>query len=81
MKISEHREKETHIYMKKLITCYIWSIDLNDAGNWTLRKIDLNYLESSGELCWRRREKIRWNGLLKNKVLRRVKEERNVSPQ
>jgi hypothetical protein len=25
---------------KKLVKCYIWSIALYGAGNWTLRKVD-----------------------------------------
>jgi hypothetical protein len=31
---------------KKLANCYIWSIALNGAETWTLRKVDQKYLES-----------------------------------
>jgi hypothetical protein len=31
---------------KKLVKCYIWSIALCGAANWTLRKLDQKYLES-----------------------------------
>jgi hypothetical protein len=31
---------------KELVKCYIWSIALYDAGNWTLRRADQKYLKS-----------------------------------
>jgi hypothetical protein len=41
---------------KKLVKCYIWSIDLYGAETWTLRAVDKKHLESlkcdSGE-GWR----------------------------
>jgi hypothetical protein len=49
------------------------------AENWTLRKVDQKYLESSDMWCFRRMEKISWTSRVKNEeVLLRVKEERNI---
>jgi hypothetical protein len=46
---------------------------------WTLRKVDQKYLESFDMWCWRRMEKISWTDRVRNeKVLHRVKEERNI---
>jgi hypothetical protein len=63
---------------KKLMKCYIWSIALYGAENWTLRKLDQKYLESFEMWCWRRMEKITWTDRVRNEVLQRVKEERNI---
>jgi hypothetical protein len=63
---------------KKLLKCYIWSIALYGAETWKLRKIDQKYLESFEMWYWRRME-ISWTVLVRNeKVLHRVKEERNI---
>jgi hypothetical protein len=35
---------------KKLVKCYIWSMDLYGAETWTLRAADQKYLESF-EMC------------------------------
>jgi hypothetical protein len=63
---------------KKLVKCYIWSITLYGAETWTLRKMDQNYLESFEMWCWRRMEKISWTDRVRNEVVHRVKEERNI---
>jgi hypothetical protein len=63
---------------KKLVKCYIWSIAMYGAETWTLRKADQKYLESFEMGCWRRMEKISWTNRVRNKVLHRVKEERNI---
>jgi hypothetical protein len=63
--------------MKKLITCYIWSIALYGAKNWTLRAVDQKHLESSEMWCWRRMEKIICTDHVRNEVLLSVKEHRN----
>jgi hypothetical protein len=64
---------------KKLIKCYIWSIALNGAETWTLRKVDQKYLESFEKWCWRRMEKISWTDRVRiEEVLHRVNEERNI---
>jgi hypothetical protein len=63
---------------KKLVKCYIWSIALYGAENWTLRKTDQKYLESFEMWCWRRMEKISWNDRVRNEVLHRIKEERSI---
>ena len=63
---------------KKLLKCYIWSIVLYGAGNWTLRAVNQKYLESFEVWCWRRME-ISWTHHVKNEeVLLRVKEQRNI---
>jgi hypothetical protein len=43
---------------KKLLKCYVWSIALYGAENWTLRAVDQKNLESFEMWCWRRIEKI-----------------------
>jgi hypothetical protein len=48
------------------------------AEAWTLRKVDQKYLRISQMWCWRRMEKISWTSRVKNEVLERVKEERNI---
>ena len=64
---------------KKLVNCYIWSIALYGAENWTLRAVDQKYLESFEMWCWRRMEKISWNEHVRNEeLLFRVKEQRNI---
>jgi hypothetical protein len=45
---------------KKLVKCYIWSIALYGAENWTLRKVGQKYVGNSKMWCWRRMEKISW---------------------
>jgi hypothetical protein len=45
----------------------------------TLRKVDQKCLETFEMWCWRRVEKISWTDRVRNeKVLHRVKEERNI---
>jgi hypothetical protein len=61
--------------MEKLVKCYIWSIALYGAQTGTLREVDQKYLEM---WCWRMMEKISWTDHVRNKVLQRVKEERNI---
>jgi hypothetical protein len=41
-------------------------------------EIDQKYLESFEMWCWRRMEKISWTDRVRNEVLYRVKEERNI---
>jgi hypothetical protein len=60
------------------VKCYIWSIALNAAESWTLRKVDQKYLGSFGMCCLTRMENITWTDRVKNEVLQRVKEDRNV---
>jgi hypothetical protein len=43
---------------KKLVKCYIGSINLYGAETWTLRKLDQKYVESFEMWCCRRMEKI-----------------------
>jgi hypothetical protein len=40
--------------------------------------VDQKYLESFEMWCWRRMEKISWADRVRNEVLQRVKEERNI---
>jgi len=39
------------------------------AENWTLQKVDQEYLVSSEMWCWRRMENISWTNQVKNDVL------------
>jgi len=50
---------------KKLVKCYIWSMALYYAENWTLRVADQKYLASSEMWCWRRME-ISWTDHVRN---------------
>ena len=63
---------------KKLVKCYIWSVALYGAETGTLRAVDQKYLESFEMWCWRRVEKISWTDHVRNEVLIRVKEQRNI---
>jgi hypothetical protein len=48
------------------VKCYIWSIAFYGAETWTLRKVDLKYLEGSEIWCWRRREESSWTDRVRN---------------
>ena len=63
---------------KKPAKCYIWSVAVCTADSWTLREVDQKYLERFEMWCWRRREKISWTDRVRNEVLHRVKEQRNI---
>jgi len=64
---------------KKLVKCYVWSIDLYGAETWGLRAMDQKHLESFEMWCWRRMKKISWTDHVRNEeVLLRVKEQRNI---
>jgi hypothetical protein len=65
--------------IKKLKKCYVWSIAIYGAENWTLRAMHQKHLESFEVWCWRRMEKISWTDHVRNEdVLLRVKEQRNI---
>ena len=63
---------------KKLVKYYIWSIVLYCAGNWTIRNLDQKYTENFEMWCWKTMAKVSLNDHVRNEVLRKVKEERNV---
>jgi len=48
-----------------------------DAETWTLWAVD-KYLEHFEMWCWRRMEKIGWTDRVRNEVLQRVKEQRDI---
>jgi hypothetical protein len=48
---------------------------------WTLRAVNQKYLESFEMWCWRGMEKISWTDHVRNKVLLRVKAQRNILPE
>jgi hypothetical protein len=62
---------------KKLVKCYIWNIALYGAETGTIQAVDQRHLESF-EMCWRRMEKIIWTDHVRNEVLLRVKDQRNI---
>ena len=67
---------------KNLLNCYIWSIGLYGAENWTLLAVDQKNFESFKMWWWRRMEKISWNDHVRNEdVLLRVKEQRVILPE
>ena len=51
---------------KNLVKCYIWSIALYGAENWTHRALYQKYLECSEMWCWRRVEKNSWTDRVRN---------------
>jgi hypothetical protein len=61
-----------------VVECHIWGTALYGAEIRALRKGDQKYLESSEMWCWRRMEKIGWTDRMKNEVLHRGKDERNI---
>jgi hypothetical protein len=63
---------------KKLVKCYIWSITLYGAETWTLRAVDQKHLGSFKMWCWRMMKKVSWTDHVRNEVLLRVKEQRNI---
>jgi hypothetical protein len=59
---------------KKLVKCYVWSIALYGAENWTLRAVYQKHLESFEMWYCRRMVKISWTDHVNNEnVLLRVK--------
>jgi hypothetical protein len=62
---------------RKLVKCYIWSIALYGAETWTLRAVDQKHLESFEMWCSRRME-ISCTDQVRNEVLLRVEEQRNI---
>jgi hypothetical protein len=64
---------------KKLVKCYIWSIDLYGAETGTLQAVYQKHVENFEMWYWRRMEKISWTDHVINEdVLLRVKEQRNI---
>jgi hypothetical protein len=63
---------------KKLLKCYTWSTTLYSAETRTLRKVDQKYLKSFEMWWWRRMEISCSNHVRNEKVLKRVKDERNI---
>jgi hypothetical protein len=63
----------------KLVKCYIWSVALYGAENWTPRAIDQKLLENCEMWSRRRLEKISWTDRVRNEeVLLRAKEQKNI---
>jgi hypothetical protein len=60
------------------VKCYIWSTALYGAETWRLRAVDQKHLESFEMWCWRSKENISWTDHVRNEVLLRVKEQRNI---
>jgi hypothetical protein len=54
------------MYLVKLVKCYTCVVTFYGAENWTLREVDLKYLESLKMWCWRRMEKIIWTAYVRN---------------
>jgi hypothetical protein len=61
-----------------LLFYYLRSIELYDVEIWTLRKVDQKCLKSFLNLVNLVLEKISWTNRVRNEVLHRVKEERNI---
>jgi hypothetical protein len=64
---------------EKLVKCYVWSIALYGAENWTLLTVDQKHLKNFEMWCLRRMEKFSWTDHVRNEdVLLRVKEQRII---
>jgi hypothetical protein len=63
---------------KKLLKCFILYIALIGAKTWTLQKVGAVMPRKFGMWCSRRMEKVSWTDHVRNEVLHRVKEERNI---
>jgi hypothetical protein len=61
----------------KLVKYCIWGTALCGAETWTLRKADQKYVGSFQMWYWSKVE-ISWTDRVRNQVLHRVKEERNI---
>jgi len=66
------------ILRTKLVMYCIWSIALRDSETWLLWKVDQKYLESYEVWCCRRTEARSWSDRVRNEVLQRVMEEKNI---
>jgi hypothetical protein len=83
MKASFNRKKNVFhqqtllTFRKKMVNCYTWSAALYGAEICIVRKYQ-KYQERFEMWCWRRMEKISWTDHVRNEVLHRVKEERNI---
>jgi hypothetical protein len=62
---------------RKLVKCCIWSISVHGVETWTLRAVNQKQMESFEMWYWRM-EKISWTDRVRNEVLLRVKEQRNI---
>jgi hypothetical protein len=65
-KISLSKSKLITELRKKLVNCYVWSIDLYGSEIWTLSKLGQKYLESFEIWCWRTMKKIKWSEKVTN---------------
>ena len=61
---------------KRLVKCFVWSVELYGAETWTLRQNEKNELEAFEMWVWRRMEHVKWTDKIKNAVvLERLGEE------
>jgi hypothetical protein len=67
-----------NILRKKLMKCYIRSIDFHGAESGIFQKIDQIHLERFEAGCWRRMEIILTSRVRNEEVLHKVKEETDV---
>ena len=52
---------------KRLVKCFVWSVVLNGAETWTLRRNEQKQLEAFE--IWRRMERVKWTNKIKNAVV------------
>jgi rhamnogalacturonyl hydrolase YesR len=64
---------------KKQVKCYTWSMAPYGVETWKLQTKDQKYLESFETWYWRRMEEVSCtNHVTNEKVLHKVKEEKNI---
>ena len=54
---------------KRLAKCFMWSVALYGAETWALRRNEQKRLEAFDMWIWRRMERVKWTGKIKNAVV------------
>ena len=52
-----------------VVKCFVWSVVLYGAENWTLRRNEQKQLEAFEMWVWRRMERVKWTDEIKNAVV------------
>jgi len=63
---------------KEIHKVLLLSVSFYGAETWTLLKVDQKLLKSFKMWCWRKMEKISWTDRVRNELLQRFKEKRNI---
>jgi hypothetical protein len=72
-----HTDSEHNLLVAKICTT-LKKITNLETETWTFLNVDQKYMKSAEMWCWRRFKKISWTDRVRNEVLQRVKEKRNI---